>query len=206
MPQKPTRLAEILTAHGVASQLELLLLNRLEQAGLPLGEGQGQIVPGRRWKFDRIWPDATPPLAVEVQGGTFSPKQEGHNRGSKIENDCRKTCAAVVLGWRVLPVTRTMITEGLAVTLIAAALGLEARPCPANTSRPPAASRSSAREARPGSAATTATDSAPATSVTGRRRSARAAPATATSVVSAPRPTDRNETTAAITRRSGSAG
>jgi hypothetical protein len=123
MPQQPVRLAEILKAHGVESQLELLLLNRLERAGIPLGEPQQRIIPGRRWAFDRVWPDRM--LAVEVQGGTYSPKQEGHNRGSKIENDCRKTGAAVALGWRVIPVTRTMITEGLAVELIARALGVE---------------------------------------------------------------------------------
>ena len=35
MPAKPARLAEILRQHGVESQLELLLLNRLERAGLP---------------------------------------------------------------------------------------------------------------------------------------------------------------------------
>jgi len=125
MPQKPVRLAEILKAEGVESQLELSLLKAIRRAGLPEGVSQQRIVPGRRWKFDRVYPDHK--LAIEVQGGTFSPTQQGHNRGSKIENDCRKTCAAVVLGWRVLPVTRTMISEGLAVELIAQALGLEAR-------------------------------------------------------------------------------
>lgn len=121
MAANPVRLPEILKAHGVASQLELLLVNRLEQAGLPLGEGQGQIIPGRKFAFDRVW---GPPhrIAVEVQGGVHS--RMGHSTGVGIERDCEKFSLAAAHGWRVIPVTEKQIKSGQAVTWIAAALGL----------------------------------------------------------------------------------
>lgn len=109
---------------GTGSELEMILANRVALAGLPLGETQRRIVPGRLWRFDRVWAEQR--IAVEVQGGTFSASQQGHNRGSKIENDCRKISAAAALGWRVLPVTRKMIEDGTAVDLIRRALEREA--------------------------------------------------------------------------------
>jgi hypothetical protein len=123
VPAKPVNLGAILKAAGVESQLELLLLNRLERAGLPTGEAQFRIVPARRWKWDRAWPSHR--VAADVQGGIYSRRGDGHNRPSKIENDCRKAAAAAALGWRVLPITEKMIREGVAVELIAAALGVE---------------------------------------------------------------------------------
>lgn len=124
MPTKPVNLPAILRAAGVESQLELLLLNRLERAGLPLGIPQYRFIPGRQYRFDRCWPAQM--VAAEVMGGTWS--QNGHARPSKVNADAVKLSIAAATGWRVLPVTRDMIESGQAVDLIRQALGLETKP------------------------------------------------------------------------------
>ena len=123
MAAKPARLAEILKANGVESQLELLLLNRLERAGLPIGEAQVQGIPGRKFTFDRAW--RTQMIAVDVNGGTFA--RMGHSTGVGIERDAEKACLAALAGWRYFPVTRKQIESGQAVAWLAAALGVEIR-------------------------------------------------------------------------------
>lgn len=120
MPQQPARLAEILAAEGVGSQLELSLLKKLRRAGLPVGEAGQQIIPGRRFEFDRVWRDQR--VCVEVQGATFV--KGGHSSGVGIERDCEKACLAAIHGWRYLPVTKQMIESGRAVELIAQAVGV----------------------------------------------------------------------------------
>lgn len=123
MAQKPVRLPAILAAAGVDSQLELLLLNRLEHAGLPVGEAGQQIIPGRKFEFDRVWREQK--VCVEVQGATFV--KGGHSSGTGIARDCEKACLAAVNGWRYLPVTKHMIQDGRAIELIARALGVEVK-------------------------------------------------------------------------------
>lgn len=120
MPPRPTRLPAILKAAGVESQLELLLLNRIEQAGLPVGEAGQRIIPGRQFAYDRVWRDQR--VCVEVQGATFV--RGGHSTGTGIERDCEKACLAAVHGWRYLPLTKHMIEDGRAVDLIGRALAL----------------------------------------------------------------------------------
>lgn len=122
MPQTPVRLAEILAANGVASQLELQLLNKLKDAGLPLGEAGQAIIPDRKFEFDRVWRDQR--VCVEVQGATFV--KGGHSSGTGIERDAVKACLAAIHGWKYLPVTKHMIKDGRAVALIAQALGVKA--------------------------------------------------------------------------------
>lgn len=121
MPRPPTRIAEILKAAGVESQLELLLLNRLERAGLPVGESQQRIIPGRKFTFDRVY--RAEKVAIEVQGATFV--KGGHSTGTGIARDCEKLSLAAAHGWRVLPVTKHQIEDGSAVAWIAAALGVQ---------------------------------------------------------------------------------
>lgn len=123
MPTKPVNLAAILKAAGVESQLELLLLNRLERAGLPVGEAQVRGIPGRNFAFDRAW--ATQRVAVNVQGATFV--KGGHSSGVGIARDCEVACLAAIHGWRYLPVTKQQIASGQAVEWIAAALGVEVK-------------------------------------------------------------------------------
>lgn len=122
MSTRPFNLAAILKAAGVESQLELMLLHRLERAGLPRPETQAQIIPGRKFAFDFAY--RAEKLAIEVQGGIWT--NGAHARGSGVKRDCLKAALAVSLGWRVLPVDDSMIKDGQAVELIAQALGVEA--------------------------------------------------------------------------------
>lgn len=120
MPSPPVRLAEILAANGVESQLELSLLNKLKDAGLPLGEAQVLGIPGRKFAFDRAW--VAQKVAVNVQGATFV--KGGHSSGMGIERDCEVACLAALAGWTYLPVTKHQIKSGQAVRWIAQALGV----------------------------------------------------------------------------------
>jgi very-short-patch-repair endonuclease len=120
MPRPPVNLKAILRAKGVESQLELLLLNRIEHAGLPLGEAGQQIIPGRKFVYDRVWREQR--VCVEVQGGVHS--RMGHSTGVGIERDCEKSSLAAAHGWLLLPVTEKQIESGQAVQWIAAALGM----------------------------------------------------------------------------------
>jgi hypothetical protein len=108
---------------GVDSELEMMLLTRLERAGLPLGVGQHRIVPGRQFTWDRCWPEQR--VCVEIQGGIWMDKA-GHNTGAGIERDCLKASMAAALGWRCLPITKLMIEDGTAIELIAQALSAPA--------------------------------------------------------------------------------
>lgn len=105
---------------GVESELEMMLLVRLERAGLPTGVGQHRIVPGRMFTWDRCWIEQR--VCVEVQGGIWT--KGGHSSGVGIERDCLKASMAAALGWRCLPITRSMIESGEAVRLIGLALGV----------------------------------------------------------------------------------
>lgn len=121
MPARPVNLPAILKANGVASQLELALLKRIEAAGLPKPETQVAIIPGRKFTFDFVYRPAM--LAIEVQGATFV--KGGHSTGTGIARDCEKACLLAALGWRYMPVTKHQIEDGQAVQWIAAALGVE---------------------------------------------------------------------------------
>jgi very-short-patch-repair endonuclease len=101
------------------SELEAILLNRLERAGLPVPRvGYHFALPERRWAFDLAWPEQR--LAVEVEGGGFV--QGRHVRGAGYAADCSKYNAATLRGWRVLRFTGRMIEQGDAVRDIRAAL------------------------------------------------------------------------------------
>jgi hypothetical protein len=98
----------------------MMLLVRLERAGLPTGVGQHPVVTGRQFRFDRAWPEHM--VAVEVQGGVWT--NGAHSRGSGVQRDCLKLSMAAAVGWRCLPITREMIESGEAVRLIGLALGV----------------------------------------------------------------------------------
>jgi len=103
---------------GVESELEMMLVTRLEHAGLPTGVGQHKIVPGRQFTWDRCW--ITERVCAEVQGGIWS--KGGHSSGVGIERDCLKASLAAALGWRCIFATRSMIEDGSAIALIHEAL------------------------------------------------------------------------------------
>lgn len=100
------------------SELELILTNRIERAGLPLPERQFRFCPTRRWRADFAYPSAM--LLIEVDGGAYVGGR--HTRGAGFEADCEKASTAAALGFRVVRVTGRMIKDGRAVLLIRQAL------------------------------------------------------------------------------------
>jgi hypothetical protein len=55
-----------------------------------------------------------------IEGGVWT--NGAHSRGSGVQRDCLKFSLGAALGWRVLPLTRELIEDGTAVTLIRQAL------------------------------------------------------------------------------------
>lgn len=114
---------------GKISELEVVLLNRLERAGLPAPEQQFRFCLTRRWRADMAYPDAM--LLIEADGGTWVGGR--HTRGKGFENDCEKTSTAAAMGYRVIRVTRSMIEDGRAVELIRRALVVTSQLMPAQS-------------------------------------------------------------------------
>lgn len=50
--------------------------------------------------FDVAWPDYR--VAIEVNGGQWSKGDMGHNSGTGVERDARKSNDALLLGWDLL--------------------------------------------------------------------------------------------------------
>lgn len=67
----------------------------------PLPEAEVKFHPVRDWRFDFAF--TSQKLAIELHGGVRSGGR--HVRGNGFVEDCRKKCAAVVRGWRVLEYT-----------------------------------------------------------------------------------------------------
>lgn len=67
----------------------------------------------RRWRFDFAW--ILKGVAVEIEGGTWSGGR--HTRGDGYEKDCEKYNEAVLMGWKVLRFTSTMIKNGMAIDM-----------------------------------------------------------------------------------------
>lgn len=74
-------------------------------ADLPTPETEYRFHDTRRWRFDLAFPDQR--LAVEIEGGTWAFGR--HNQPAGYESDCEKYNAALLLGWRVLRFTSSMI-------------------------------------------------------------------------------------------------
>ncbi len=83
------------------------LLKQIEEAGLPAPVLEYRFCPDRKWRFDLCFPLHR--LAVEVVGGVHVGGR--HVRGPGYEKDCEKENVAVVLGWKVLRFTPSMIAK-----------------------------------------------------------------------------------------------
>jgi len=59
------------------------------------------------WRFDFAFPWATPPLAIECDGGQWSPHGGRHN----TDGDREKLNNAAVLGWRIIRFSATMLRD-----------------------------------------------------------------------------------------------
>ena len=100
---------------------------RFEAWVLPLldaqPEQQYRFHPTRRWRFDYAFPSVK--LAVEVDGGQWSPRGGRHN----TDGDREKLNAAAVLGWRILRYSGTMLNapDTVAAEITAAIAEFERR-------------------------------------------------------------------------------
>ena len=72
------------------------------------------------WRFDFAFPWATPPLAIECDGGQWSPHGGRHN----TDGDRAKLNAAAILGWRVMRFSASMLADPESVVkMVKEALG-----------------------------------------------------------------------------------
>lgn len=86
-------------------ELETAFLTHVRWAQLPQPIREHRFHPKRRWRADFAWPDQM--VMVECQGGTWV--GGAHVRGVGYDNDVKKHNVAILLGWRVLWVTTSML-------------------------------------------------------------------------------------------------
>jgi len=113
--------------HNSESVLERTLAHRMRLEGLQeahrefvFEEHRGPKGRIAHYRFDFAWPDKK--LAVECEGGIW--RGGRHVTGKGFESDARKYNMAVLLGWRVLRFTPSMISDGEAIRVIRSALGV----------------------------------------------------------------------------------
>ena len=70
--------------------------------------------PKRRWRFDFAATDHM--LAIEVEGLTYDGGR--HQRTAGYAKDCEKYNEAVLMGWTLLRITYSMISDGTALGFI----------------------------------------------------------------------------------------
>lgn len=85
---------------------------------LPEPAREHRFHPERKWRFDFAWLERK--VAFECEGAIYTNGR--HTRGSGFEKDCEKYNAAMILGWRVFKVTRSMVEKGIAIQLATEAL------------------------------------------------------------------------------------
>lgn len=107
-----------------ASHLELEFYLALKEAKLLSGmEREFRFHDTRKWRFDFAWPDVK--LAVEIQGGIWLGGRGGHTSARGIERDNEKLLEAIMLGWRVLYATPSMVKSGALLNAVDALIGEE---------------------------------------------------------------------------------
>lgn len=70
--------------------------------------------PVRKWRFDYAWPQYK--IALEIEGAVWS--RGRHTRGSGFVKDIEKYDEAVLLGWRLVRITRGDFDKGRAADLV----------------------------------------------------------------------------------------
>jgi very-short-patch-repair endonuclease len=66
---------------------------------------QYRFHPTRKWRFDYAYPEQH--LAIEVDGGQYTPRGGRHN----TDGDREKLNAAAALGWRILRYSGAMLKD-----------------------------------------------------------------------------------------------
>jgi hypothetical protein len=80
-------------------------------------EREFRFVEGRKYAFDFAFPEASPPVAIEIEGGTKFGKSR-HSYGLGFEADARKYNLATSLGWRVYRFSSAMVQRGEAIDML----------------------------------------------------------------------------------------
>ena len=90
----------------MSSQLELIALAAMREAGIPTPIREHRFHPVRKWRFDFAWVDRK--IAVEIEGGHGG----RHQRYYGYKGDCDKYNCAILMGWRLYRFTRQHIADG----------------------------------------------------------------------------------------------
>ena len=98
--------------------LETRLYLSIIASNLPAPVRQAKVIEGRDYAFDFYWPQHG--LLLEVNGGTW--KKGAHSTGVGLRRDATKQNLAAILGFRTMIVTTDMITSGIALAMVEAAL------------------------------------------------------------------------------------
>jgi very-short-patch-repair endonuclease len=107
------------------SDLEDLLAQHIQYAGLPTPEREYRFAPPRRYRADFAYPEQK--ILVEVQGGIYT--RGAHSRGVGLERDYEKLNLAQLNGFRVFQFSRKMIESGVAVNMIEEVLNENNKDC-----------------------------------------------------------------------------
>lgn len=70
---------------------------------LPMPEKEVRFHPSRKWRFDYGW--TAQKVAVEIEGGIWTPGGGRHNRGKGMLGDIEKYNAGTAMGWRIFRTT-----------------------------------------------------------------------------------------------------
>lgn len=94
---------------------------QMRVAGIPEPVREYRGIAGRRYRFDRAWPDRM--LALEYEGLAWAGGKSRHTTPRGYASDCAKYNEAMLAGWRVLRVTAPHVASGEALQWIERALG-----------------------------------------------------------------------------------
>lgn len=115
------------------SRLEEQMALQIRAAGLPAPQREYRAIRDRRFRVDFAWPEAQPPLALEVDGGVLQPKRGdtrrgvGHTSISGMLADKEKQAELVCAGWRVMSVAANHVRDGRALRWVERALAFKRR-------------------------------------------------------------------------------
>ena len=62
----------------------------------------------RQFRLDFAHPETK--IGIEINGGIYQ-RNSGHSSIKGLERDYEKACTAAILGWRIFPLSKSMITE-----------------------------------------------------------------------------------------------
>lgn len=92
------------------SKAEDLFFEQMKAGDLPIPEREIQLITGRKWRCDFVWPSYE--LAVEIEGGQWVGGR--HHRPAGFEADAEKYNQVAMAGYCLFRFTPSMIRSGLA--------------------------------------------------------------------------------------------